>query len=453
MIPNSLRFRLIGAATLVILIALQVAGGALLVVFERNLTRQVDLELVASFEQLATHIKSAGNGEIELVNEPADPRFRQPLAGRYWMIMSGGKIILRSRSLWDADLIVGPAPLAKDGARFQRIAGPDKQQLYGAVRTIILEPETPDDREIELVIVTAMDLAEVDELKRHFQDDVVMALGCLAFLLIAATWVQVKVGLQPLEALRSGLARIREGDIRRLSADVPKEVEPLVAETNRLLDEQDRAIEKARSRAGDLAHGLKTPLTALTILAQHLREEGRSQSAEEIDIHLKSLTTHVERELARSRIAARAGVSRRAQLKPLLARVVHTISRLPKSADLDWSVQCPQFVTAIIDETDLAEVLGNVLDNARKWAANRVSVEVAVTNSIVSMVVSDDGPGIAESNHASVLRRGIRLDESKPGHGLGFSIANEIVEAYRGEIALAKSCWGGLAVQITLPAA
>jgi signal transduction histidine kinase len=299
-----------------------------------------------------------------------------------------------------------------------------------------------------------MDVAEIralDALNGQLRSDVFAALALLAVLLIVAAWTQVLMGLRPLEVLRTGLENIRVGKARRLSDKVPSELQPLVDETNRLLEAQEKAIETARARADDLAHGLKTPLTALTVLAGKLRQEHKTDYAGELEQQLNGLTKHVERELTRTRIAASKSIAKRTSVESLVRRLFRTMEKLPRGDVIEWSLDCEPNLIAPVEEADLAEVLGNLLDNARKWARSEVRMTARSFGEGVELVVRDDGPGIPECDRARVMRRGIRLDESMPGSGLGLNIANAIVEAYGGTMVLDSTAHGGLLVRLRFP--
>ncbi|HMA72363.1 MAG TPA: HAMP domain-containing sensor histidine kinase [Xanthobacteraceae bacterium] len=491
MAVKSLRIRLLAAAAIVVSLVLVLAGFALLVVFERNVVRSIDIELDAYLEQLASVLARDENGRVIVESELADPRFRQPYGGRYWQVSTDRGVVLRSRSLWDTLLQVDKAPKPDGGVQRRELAGPDRQVLYAAIRSVILEQESLDQREQappgpqdlapsgsqeqtptepqgqtlsalqvqaplmpqdeRYILVAAMDRAEVDQINAKFSGDIVPALGIFAVLLIGAAWVQVSVGLAPLEKVRTGLEAVRLGESQRLDADVPSELQPLVAETNRLLEAQETALIKARARAGDLAHGIKTPLTALTMLAEGLRSDGQPGLAQDIEHHLLGLGRHVERELARSRIAAGAK-STRTLLEPTVSGLVKTISKFPRGEAIDWYVDSPAGLSAAVDEVDLAEILGNLLDNARKFTRSAVTVTARRRGPEIEVVVEDDGSGIPEHDRSRVLNRGIRLDERVPGSGLGLTIAKEIVEAYRGRLELGNSHTGGLRVILVLPA-
>jgi signal transduction histidine kinase len=454
LIPNSLRFRLLGAAAIVILVAVQVAGGLLLVLFERNVIRLVNTELDAGVAQLATFLSRDESGKPQIRVGAEDASFRQRYSGRYWQISADGEVLLRSSSLGSAQLDPASVLESKQGVWRQPLIGPDKQNLYGSLKRVVLEPALPGQRAASFLLVVAMDVAEIralDALNGQLRGDVFTALAVLAVILIAAAWVQVLVGLRPLEVLRIGIAKVRVGSAQRLSDEVPSELHPLVAETNRLLAAQEKAIERARARAGDLAHGLKTPLTVLGALARKLREEKKAEFADELEQQLKSLNQHIERELTRTRIAAGASVPRKTSVEPIVGRLFRTMEKLPRGDTIDWSLSCEPHISVPVEEADLAEVLGNLLDNARKWARSEVGITVKAMADSIELLIDDDGPGVPETDRVRVMSRGTRLDETVPGSGLGLDITKAVVEAYGGQMLLDSSVRGGLSVRLTLP--
>jgi signal transduction histidine kinase len=452
LILNSLRFRLLGAAVAIIVLAVQFSGLLVLILFQRNVISLVQNELDSALDQLAASLSLPDDGGPSLTRELPDVRFRQRFAGRYWQLSADDRPVLRSASLGESALDVKAA--ADTNAWRQPLAGPDRQSLYASIRRIVRNPPAHEQGARAYLLIVAMDVAEIstlDALNSQLRSTIFMALGLLALILIAAAWAQVSIGLHPLEVLRTGLENIRVGNARRLSDDVPIEVQPLVAETNRLLEAQGKAIEVARARAGDLAHGLKTPLTALALVAEKLRQRREPELAGELEQQLKGLNAHVERELTRTRIAANSTVMQRTFVKPLATRLLRTMERLPRGDRLGWRLDCAPDFAAPIEEVDLAEILGNLLDNARKWARSEVTVTAWSTAGDVQLAIDDDGPGVSASDRDLVMRRGARLDESVPGSGLGLSITRSAVEAYGGTMALERSSAGGLRVLLRFP--
>jgi signal transduction histidine kinase len=296
-------------------------------------------------------------------------------------------------------------------------------------------------------VAVAADLARVAAAASQFARDLAVALGVLGLVLAIATSIQIALGLRPLDALRRGVADIRSGQRKHLPVDVPAEVKPLVEEVNGLIDAQEREIERSRSRAADLAHGLKTPLAALASDAARLRERGEEDIAQGIEAVGDAMSRHVDRELARARArgtAQRGGVS--TPLKPLVGSLIATLSRTPAAQRLQFETCISGEPDVPLDRTDLAEVLGNLLENAARHA-NR-HVRVSTDGAGPEVTVEDDGPGIAPTERARMLERGARLDERSDGAGLGLAIVQDVLNAYGWRLALANSELGGLKANI-----
>jgi signal transduction histidine kinase len=182
-----------------------------------------------------------------------------------------------------------------------------------------------------------------------------------------------------------------------------------------------------------------------------LRRHQEPDLAAELEQQLKGLNAHVERELTRARIAANSTVTQRALVHPVATRLLKTMDKLPRGDRIDWKLDCEPDFAAPVEEADLAEVLGNLLDNARKWARSKVTVTARSAGVGVELAIEDDGPGISEADYARVMRRGTKLDESVPGSGLGLNITRAVVEAYGGKVGLERSACGGLRVRLSLP--
>jgi signal transduction histidine kinase len=271
------------------------------------------------------------------------------------------------------------------------------------------------------------------------------ALGLLGLALAIATSIQVGLGLRPLDALRRGVAEVRSGQRKHLPVDVPTEVQPLVEEVNGLIDAQEREIERSRSRAADLAHGLKTPLAALSADAARLRERGAEDIAHGLEAVGEAMSRHVDRELARARARGtarqRGGVS--TPLKPLVDSLIATLSRTPAAQRLEFETRIAGEPNLPLDRTDLAEVLGNLLENAVRHAGSRVRVSSTAAAG-PAVAVEDDGPGIAPAERPRMLERGARLDQRGEGAGIGLAIVQDVLSAYRWQLVLTTSELGGL---------
>lgn len=457
---GSLRLRLLAAGGASILLALALAGFGLVLLFERHVERRVAIELEAHLRQLVDGLERAEDGSLQLARLPAEPRFQEPLGGLYWQIAEeapsaagGGSDVLRSRSLWDAVLRLPPDPLQGGEVHRYTIPGPGGASLLALERRVALPGSLGGG---SLRVAVAMDQAEIRAAGRAFAAELAPSLALLAAVLIVAAWVQVTVGLRPLRELRQRLGAVRAGGERRLgAAGFPDEVRPLAAELDKLLDAQDQALARARTRAADLAHGLKTPLTALAAEAARLRGRGEDGTAEEIETVTEAMRRHVERELARARAAGAGAAPRRASPAAVARQVVEVLRRTPRGQDLAWTVDVPADLLVHVDSQDLAEMLGNLAENAAKWARGSVRLATACeegTPALAMLTVEDDGPGIAEERAEEALVRGGRLDTTKPGTGLGLAIVGDLAEAYGGTLGLRRSGrLGGLKAELRLP--
>lgn len=446
---GSLRFRLIAVWVLFLIVTLQIASVGLQALFERSLIRRTLSELTLDLRLLAEAIDTDDRGEVKLLTAPTDPLFSVVNSGRYWQVLRAGQPVLRSPSLWKFALALPETPSPGTEPVPIRLAGPDDQSLFGITRQVAIDAGV--DRRA-LTIVVAADYQEIENAKHRFADDVRIGLTGLAGLLLLAASAHVFIGLRPLQDLKARLVRVRNGEIRRLEGNFPTEVMPLVVETNALLDAQDKAIEAARTRAGDLAHGLKTPLAVMATQSRALRRRGDSDIADHIDRQIENMRRHVERELARTR-ARGGGPTHHRRVDTVLAirEVVGAMQLLPKGQTLRFKLALAEPLMLAVDRADFNELMGNLIDNAHKWAHSIVRIESRLTGEEAMFVVEDDGPGVAETDVARVLQRGERADTSVTGTGLGLAIVSDLVVLYRGELQLARSPLGGLSAAVTLP--
>lgn len=447
---RSLRFRLLGTAAISISIALALAGLALVLLFEHHVERRLDGEMETLLRQLIGHVEIDSEDRVHIEGELGDPRFAEPLSGLYWQVQDDAQhTLLRSASLWDNVLALPADTLAPGVVHRHSLAGPKHASLLVLERQVILLPHT-DSRRLRVAI--ALDRAELASARNAFGIDVLPYLSVLAVILIAATWLQVDTGLAPLDAVRRGVLAIRSGRAQRLGGRFPDEVQPLIEEINELLIARDQAIERARAWTADLAHGLKTPLAALAGDAQRLRQQGHAEIAADLEQLTDQMRRRVDRELIRARLRSdgkRPGKS--ADLSKVVNSVVATLQKTPLGEAHTWQTDVPTVAVAIARD-DLIELLGNLLDNACKWAREKVCI-TGTLGERVTITIDDDGPGVVAAQRLRLGERGLRLDEQIAGNGLGLAIVRDIVDAYGGEIVFARSTLGGLAVRLTLPAA
>ncbi|MEZ5863312.1 MAG: HAMP domain-containing sensor histidine kinase [Geminicoccaceae bacterium] len=451
MSSQSLRLRLLLAQAASVAVALVLAGIGLTLLFERHLESRVDAELATYVRQLAAQLGVDAEGALTLGAPLADPRFAVPLSGLYWQIeeMDTGELH-RSRSLWDNAL---PLPEDEPGpgqAHRHELPGPGHSRLLVHERLVRLADGVGERR---IRIAAAVDRATLDAARADYVRQLATALAGLALVLIAAAAVQVWYGLRPFEAVRRAVTAVREGRTKRLDGRFPDEIRPLVQEVDALLEAQERSLTQARQRAADLAHGLKTPLTVLGSEARALAARGENRVAAELDGLALDMRRHIERELARTRLAGAAGRGQATALAPVIERLVRTLRRTPAGSARDWRLDVPEHLEIAVEADYLGELLGNLLDNAAKWARSVVSVEAVPDTGNVLLTIADDGPGVDAAGLDRLGTRGHRLDTAKPGHGIGLAIARDIAQAYGGAIAFANRPEGGLRVTLTVPAA
>ncbi len=447
--PKSLRLRLILLSVLVILPALALFAWQLSWEFEQDVERRVHRELENHLNQLIAQVETVPGGGVKVASPLSDPRFAKPLSGLYWQINKGDRAISRSRSLWDSVLKITPRMLTRSGVHEYTLKGPRGEDLYALVRGVWLDGEGGERR---YIFTVALDHADISSAVRAFGHQLYAGIAMLAVILLAALLVQVSWGLQPLAAIRRQIARIRAGEQESLDDPGLGELAPLTNELNALLTAQRKAMEGARARAADLAHGMKTPLAILSAKARELKERGLSGEAEEIARQVRVLSRHVERELARVKIHGdRPGMAPLSDGAEAIRAIVKALAPMRENGELSWELEVADHVPVPMEKGDFMELAGNILENACKWARSRVRVRLEKEGGVgVCLLVEDDGPGVAESDYDTMLVRGGRLDESVQGTGLGLAIVRDIVESYGYDLKFGPSELGGLLVRIDL---
>lgn len=440
---QSLRLRLAAAGGVSLIFALIIAFFGLSLIFERHVERRVAAELTLHLDQLIAALNQK-DGKLALDREPTDPRFARPLSGLYWQIESGGDT-LRSRSLWDTELELPPLEPGEPVSR--TIDGPAETSLLVVEREIVAGKRLGQR---PVLLAVAVIRTDIDAATGEFRRDMLPYLVLLGGLFIAGTAFQITIGLRPLTVLRSKVAEIRRGTAQRMGDDFPTEILPLTRELDELVASRETQIKLARQHAADFAHGLKTPLQALAGDISRLRDRGETALADDIQSLTLLMRRHVDHQLARARMAGRPiGHS---DVSAAINRVVGVLERTPKGSTIDWHIGAPQDEHARIDTEDLTELLGNILDNALRYARSRIGIEAVKASAGIVISVRDDGPGIPDDMIEHVLERGRRLDETSGGAGLGLTIARDITTAAGGSIMLANEN-PGLRVTIGLPAA
>ena len=441
----SLRLRLLLGAIIAIFAALSVAWLVMTWLFERQLERQAEQELRRDALELVADLKTDANGAIPMLEGPDDPRFEKPASGLYWQV-SGSNATQRSRSLWD-QVLPKTAADALDW-RTQFINGPFGHRLFLLHR--IVQPEGSKD---DVLVQLALDESELRAAGNEFGQTLALFLLLIWAALSCAAWIQVELGLKPLASLKREIAALRLNPAERLSAAYPSEVEPLTRAINDLASAREADVKRARQRAADLAHGMKTPLAALAAQSRLIREGGMENSraaSEGLDRAIAAAAAAVEGELARARAAASRLSHQDEKAAPLkIAQgLISVLERTDKGMRVDYRLDIPEAFRLAISEEDLTEILGPLLENAVRFARRKVCVASQSKDGTNLLSVEDDGPGIKMSEMADVMVRGVRLDQAGSGHGLGLAIARELVEATGGKITLGESSLGGLRVQL-----
>lgn len=274
----------------------------------------------------------------------------------------------------------------------------------------------------------------------------------IALMLLIIGLFQISRGVSPVAQLRHRLSSIHSGATKRVGGEFPSEVQPLVDDLNALLAQRDAQVERAQAKAGDLAHTLKTPLAILLQEAESADRSGQAEIAEAIRQQVHRMQRQMDYHLAYARAAA-SGAAPGTRCEVLVAAegLVRTLKRLYADRNLSISIAVPEGLAVRVELADFEEMLGNLLDNACKWAASRVSVSAAPAGSSLVITVDDDGKGVDEALRNSVLQRGVRADETAPGSGFGLAIVRDLAEVYGGSITLGQSPQGGLRASLSLP--
>jgi signal transduction histidine kinase len=277
-------------------------------------------------------------------------------------------------------------------------------------------------------------------------------LGAILVMILGLS--QIRRAISPVQQLRDKLSAVRGGRAKRLEGNYPGEIQPLVTDLNSLLDHQEEQVKRAISKAGDLAHGLKTPLAILSQEADRAEKSGQSEISSTINQQVLRMQRQVDYHLAHARAAASGATpGTRSNVRASAEALSRTLLRLYESRALNIQVDVPEAHEVRVQREDLDEMLGNLLDNACKWATSSITLRSSESNNQIVITIDDDGPGLTPSLRTSVLQRGVRADEESPGSGLGLAIVKDLAELYGGSIALETSQSGGLRAVLQLPTA
>ena len=457
---NSLAVRLFATASVWAVLVLPLAG----LIIDYSYRREVHNGFEERSRQLLTLIiafsTDSGEPTPRVPRNPGEPLFEVFHSGWYWQITplgrSPGKRLI-SASLASAELLlpsgsgIRPDP---NNIRWLDSKGPASEPLRIA-ETVY---NAGDDEEPRLYSYIVAFNHEFPEYRiALFRQPLVISLALAGLGLALSTILQVRFGLLPLRAIQRRLAAIRSGDAEKLEGNPPAEIEPLQTEVNALLQSNLDIIERARTQVGNLAHAIKTPLAVITNEVRDDLSPSARKVAEQADI----MRDQVNYYLDRARISARVGViGRVTDVKPVTEAICRALDRIYRDRQLDIQVDCPVDARFQGEKQDLEELIGNLADNACKWATSKVLISVrveprptpsAIPSNHLILAVDDDGPGLTPEQRAQGIARGRRLDETKPGSGLGHSIVADLAQSYRGQFKLEKSTLGGLSARLDLP--
>ncbi len=446
-ILHSLKTRLIAGAVLWISLGALLAGFSISALFREHVVELVDAELSGHLVELISLLE-VKEGRVGIHRRLSDPRFQQQGTGFYWQVSQAGKVVLTSPSVVEHLLPVTRNPPAAGMTRRQVLASAHGEVIVYD-RTVSLAGAPP------VRVQIGADLLFVDGVLAHFNRALVISLGLLALALVAAAVLQVAFGLQPMNSLRRALAAIKSGQATRLPRSFPAEVQPLVDDLNGLIDANAQMVARARAQAGNLAHGLKTPLAVLVDEAHRLSTRGADEAAQVIIQQCQRMQRQIDYQIARARAAASRSVPGVvAPVDATVQAIVSALKRLYSERGIAFTIDVAPDSRVVCDPLDLNEILANLIDNACKWATRAVAVQATLDpdGAHVIIHVDDDGPGLPPEAVEVVFQIGERLDERVPGAGLGLSIVRDLVQLYGGEIHLAASPLGGLRAGVRLPA-
>jgi signal transduction histidine kinase len=439
---RSLRLRLLAGGAVAVAAALVAAWFFMTLLFEHHLERRLADELQRDGIRLVAGLAVAPDRSLMVAGGPRDERFIAPASGLYWQV-SSAHAMLRSRSLWDQALPTSSAATRSDWSE-RIVTGPYEPRLVLLERRIAL-----DGGRLPVLVQVGQNASALTSAGREFGRELAIFLVILWLCLSIAAWVQVALGLRPLAHVGRALDRLRRSPSERLAADGAAEVQPLIDAINALADAREADLDRARHRAADLAHGLKTPLAALAAQSRRARAAGAVEAADGLDRAIGAVRGAVESELRRVRIASiRRDSGMSCPARAVAEQVVAVLERTEYGERLAFDVDLPDALRLPLAAEDLTELLGAATENAARYASHTVRLAGESEGNRAELVIEDDGPGMAAADREAALERGTRLDSSG-GQGIGLSIVRDVAEATGGVISLAQSNLGGLRIAIS----
>jgi signal transduction histidine kinase len=387
-------------------------------------------------ERVLARIERDADGRPVHAESGSPDEFSRIFSGWYWRL-DDGTTTLRSRSLWDAELEPLPDRRIRGGVRAQ---GPRGEGLLGFSREVVLDGVGT----AQLAILGPA--APVEDAIARFDRGLAATLAALIATLLIATAIQVRLGLLPVRRLRTAVTEAAGGRRDSVGSGYGRDLDPLAAELDRMFERNARVVARARGHAADLAHALKKPLS---ILLAASTSGASSVPATQVQTQVRSMTRLIDRHL--SRAGSGAGERRRVPVEERIAAMLELMRQLHAARGIEWRGEVEPGLDWRGETTDLDEMLGNLLDNAGKWARRRVDLHASRVDGLVRIAICDDGEGLAPGQIAAAFERGQRFDEAVEGSGLGLAITNDIARTYGGGLRLGPSPMGGLEAVLELP--
>jgi len=457
---GSIALRLFVSAAILSFLILLLAGILLSAIYRRSAEANFDERLGVYLRALVADIATPQDESHPEAGQLGDPQFELALSGWYWQITrlntpksdTGRPEIKSSRSLFAAKLPrlseLG-VPAGIGGTRRGYVKGPDDRTLRMVERVI-----DAGDQGIFLIQVAAT-TEELDSQMAQFEFDLFLTFLTLGFALVGSSALQLRFGLRPLRRLQDGVVAIRRGEGEHIEGTFPKDLAPLASEINLLIDANRQVVERSRTQVGNLAHALKTPLSVI-INENTADEKGYAHKVREQAAVMRDQIAYY---LNRAQLAVRVAMAGDStEVEPVVQALVRTFEKIYRERDLKFITKIPHGLRFFGERQDLEEMIGNLVDNAGKWALQDIMIQAIAMpahtgeRSFFTLMIDDDGDGLSPENREAALRRGERLDESKPGSGLGLSIVVDLAGLYGGSLKLSESPIGGLRAELRLPA-
>ena len=449
---DSLTVRVIAFSSFWAIAAFTVIGGLISTLYSQTASRGFEELLTAQLYNIVNAVTVTPEGQLAGSPDLGDLRYSQPLSGWYWEVLPASvntKGRLASISLGPAD-IVAPAPEVKPFDLYYRrdyeAEGREGETLKVVETEIVLDQENHIAR-FRVMGNASLLNADIEQ----FDWRLGLYLGGFGVGSILINGFAILFGLRPLAKVRRALGEVRAGRAERLQGPFPAELRSLALEMNGLIDNNRRIVERARTQVGNLAHSLKTPIAVLTNEADAIGgDKGRL-----VGEQTERMRQQVQHHLDRAQIAAQSeGVVFRSPVQPALERLLRVMAKLNPDIRFDGPHMAGGAIVFAGERQDFEEMIGNLLENAAKWTAGVVRVSATVeADGRFRAAVEDDGPGLTETEMVEAVKRGRRLDEAKPGSGLGLSIVSDTAREYRGALLLSRSTLGGLKAEVVLPLA